>query len=138
MSIPRYSCIESVLTTSPATASASSTASSLLPAAVGPTTATTGVLLTGQVLPNPLGARRSWPPDSAVALPYSHEVADSVRRLVVQDLGVEDRLPRRAGQYLPGCSSGSSDLAGLLRVDGDQPGRVPGPERRHHRPVELL
>src|SRR5690606_32577923 len=41
MSMPRYTCIESALTTSPPRRSASSTARSDLPAAVGPTTAIT-------------------------------------------------------------------------------------------------
>src|SRR5690606_30612660 len=40
MSIPRYSCIASALTTSPPSASANSTPRSVLPVAVGPTTAT--------------------------------------------------------------------------------------------------
>lgn len=42
MSMPRYSCIESALTTSPSRASARATESAVLPAAVGPTTAITG------------------------------------------------------------------------------------------------
>src|ERR1700761_9038900 len=49
MSIPRYSCIESALTTSPPTARASSTARSDFPAAVAPTTAIS-------VIAGPLGA----------------------------------------------------------------------------------
>src|SRR4029453_19212172 len=42
MSMPRYTCMESTLITSPDTASARFTTSSDLPAAVGPTTAMTG------------------------------------------------------------------------------------------------
>ncbi len=46
MSMPRYSCMESALTTSPPRRWASATASAVLPVAVGPTTATTGGIVT--------------------------------------------------------------------------------------------
>ncbi len=49
MSMPRYSCMESALTTSPSTACANARPNADLPVAVAPTTATTSTAVKSRI-----------------------------------------------------------------------------------------
>jgi hypothetical protein len=117
--MPRYICIESALTTSPSNRLASSIAKSLLPAAVGPTMATTG----GRAGTHPVFQQARRRTDavgertSAVPLPDRNQIPDAERGIFVEQLGVERGISCGTGEHLPRRPAGGSKLRPQCRVE---------------------
>src|SRR4029453_3662672 len=127
----------SALTTSAPSRSATASASSVLPAAVGPTRARPGpgrgagtagggvgpVTARSEGLPG-AGGRRSWRGQEG------DQVADAVGRVVVEDLAAHGRAAAAgAGGARERDPAGDQQFAGLGRVEVEQPFRLPAPER---------
>src|SRR5690606_17227035 len=102
MSMPAYSCMESAFTTSPPSRSASSTARSDFPAAVGPTTAITGTSPTFPVWGLPAPVRAVFLPTGGPCRARSHLPVEGRLQIPLQGqqppLGLHARAAAEAAQ----------------------------------------